>query len=112
MYYRKGEFVTDGRIYLDEDLYLDFNRPSLVRRGLPIPLSMIEFLILKCPAGNLNHPVDSTRLIRTVWGLMVERPELHVYIGRIRDKLEPNKKKPKYLLTIRGFGYLLYSYYQ
>ena len=46
---------------------------------------------------------------RRVWGAEygLELEYLHVFIGRLRAKLEPDPKNPQYIKTISGIGYML-----
>ncbi len=30
---------------------------------------------------------------------------IDVHIGKLRQKIEPNPSEPRYILTVRGFGY-------
>jgi two-component system KDP operon response regulator KdpE len=47
-------------------------------------------------------------LLQRVWGPEYgqETEYLRVYIGRLRQKIEPDPGHPRYLLTERGIGYL------
>ena len=51
--------------------------------------------------------VSSDALLRRVWpeGQTYEET-LRVHMHRLRKKLEENPKKPRYILTERGVGYL------
>ncbi|WP_169794265.1 winged helix-turn-helix domain-containing protein [Alicyclobacillus shizuokensis] len=97
-------------VYLDHNLYLDLKRLTLMKGTTPIPLSVTQFLILRCLCEHLDRPVSSDEIIHYAWNAKVEKSELHKQINRIREKLEPNPRKPQYLLTVRGFGYLLHSH--
>ena len=97
-------------VYLDHDLYLDLKRLTLMKGTSPIPLSVTQFLILRCLCERLDRPVSSEEIIHYAWNAKVEKSELHKQINRIREKLEPTPNKPRYLLTVRGYGYLLHTY--
>jgi two-component system response regulator RegX3 len=47
------------------------------------------------------------RLITEVWGMdyFGDTKTLDVHIKRVRKKIEPDPKKPRYLMTVRGLGY-------
>ena len=99
------------QIYLDWDLYLDLNQLIVLKGTIPISMSVTQFRILRMLSEHLNSPVSSEDIIATVWGTMsVQNSELYKQINRIREKIEPNQSKPRYLLTVRGFGYLLHTY--
>ncbi len=98
------------QIYLDWDLYLDLNQLIVLKGTIPISMSVTQFRILRMLSEHLNSPVSSEDIIATVWGTMsVQNSELYKQINRIREKIEPNQSKPRYLLTVRGFGYLLHT---
>jgi two-component system KDP operon response regulator KdpE len=45
-------------------------------------------------------------LLRAVWGGdMYEPANLHVYVGYLRKKVEPDPANPQYIVTHRGIGY-------
>jgi DNA-binding response OmpR family regulator len=98
-------------IYLDKDCYLDVSQEVLVKRGLRIHFSRIQFRILERLAQDICRPVSSEEIIAYAWGphSLVSKDELYVYINRIRNRLEDNPKKPKYLLSVRGYGYILFQ---
>ena len=95
-------------MYLGRGLYIDLQRLILVGNGkVSISLSVTQSLILRKLSERLNRPVSTEDIIDYVWNSQVQRSELHKQINRIREKIESNPSKPRYLLTVRGFGYLL-----
>jgi len=48
-----------------------------------------------------------THLLNKVWGLEYrnEREYLHVFVRRLRSKLEPDMADPRYIVTVSGVGY-------
>jgi DNA-binding response OmpR family regulator len=44
-----------------------------------------------------------------VWGSFGDRSAVAVYIGRLRQKLEPDPARPRYIVTVWGAGYRLDS---
>lgn len=101
--------MLEQRVFLDENFYLDLVRIMLVKKGFYISLSPTEFLILRCLSERLDHPVSADVIIGTVWGYAIQPRELHVYVTRLRKKIESQKEQSRYLLTVRGYGYLLHS---
>lgn len=98
-----------NQAYLDSDVYLDMDRFFLSKNGLIIHFSPTQFLILKSLFNASGHPVSAETIIYSIWGKNenIKINDLHVYVNRIRRKMEENPRKPKYLLTVRGYGYLL-----
>ena len=99
------------QIYLDWDLCLDLNQLIVLKGTSSISLTVTQFRILRMLSEHLNSPVSSEDIIATVWSTMsVQNSELYKQINRIREKIESNPSKPRHLLTVRGFGYLLHTH--
>ena len=102
----------DGdKLYLSDNCYIDLEQEMVVKNTLPTPLSRIQFRILRYLVQHMGHPVSSEDLIRYTWGPanLVSKDELYVYINRIRDRIEDDRRNPRYLLSVRGMGYLLHA---
>jgi two-component system KDP operon response regulator KdpE len=91
------------------DLAIDFERRRVTRGGLPISLSPTEYGILKALAERAGQVLTHRSLLQAVWGPVygTEDYYLHVYIGRLRRKVEPDPARPRYVLTEPGAGYRL-----
>lgn len=96
-------------VYLDRHLCLDLERLIIIKGSFRFSLSITQYLILRCLSERLDHPVSSKEIIDYAWNAKIQTSELHKQINRIRDKLEPSPSKPQYLLTVRGYGYLLHA---
>jgi DNA-binding response OmpR family regulator len=80
----------------------------LVRlNGKTVQLSAKEFDLITIMAKTPNRVYALEQLYELVWDLdSVGDPRtLIVHISNIRKKIEPNPSKPKYIVTVRGFGY-------
>lgn len=97
-------------VRLSENCFLDLEREVLIKGELYIFFSRIEFRLLKFISRNLTTPVSSEEIIRYVWGSygVWEKEKLYVYIHRIRKRMEDSPQQPKFLLSVHGFGYVLY----
>jgi len=64
---------------------------------------------LDCLARNAGMIVTQAQLIREVWGpdRLGDSRGLRSYIKMLRQKLEPDQRQPRYLLTEAGVGYRL-----
>lgn len=74
-----------------------------------VKLTPTEFEILYCLMQHFNHPVTLATLLDEVWGYDSSEDVrmLRVHMGGLRNKIEPNAKKPKYLHTVTNVGYKL-----
>jgi two-component system, OmpR family, KDP operon response regulator KdpE len=74
-----------------------------------VHLTPLEYRLLACLARHLGSIVMQRQLIREVWG--PERQDdsrsLRVCIKNLRAKLEPDPRRPHYLVTETGLGYRL-----
>ncbi|MDE7046559.1 MAG: response regulator transcription factor [Lachnospiraceae bacterium] len=74
-----------------------------------IPLTAKELLILRKLSENRGNIVTFDQLCQAVWedNYFGYENTIMVHIRRLREKIEENPSKPKYLLTVRGLGYKL-----
>ena len=72
-------------------------------------LTPTEFEILYCLMQHFNKPVTLATLLEEVWGYGSDEDVrmLRVHVGALRNKIEPDAKKPKYLHTVTNVGYKL-----
>lgn len=89
------------------DVAVDHACRLVARQGQEIHLTPIEFRLL---TALLNHPgkvLTHRHLLREVWGPShVEHGHyLRIYMGHLRQKLEEDPARPRYLLTETGIGY-------
>lgn len=74
-----------------------------------IKLTPTEFEILYCLMQHFDNPVSLATLLMEVWGYDSDDDVrmLRVHVGTLRQKLEQDAKKPKYLHTVTNVGYKL-----
>jgi len=77
--------------------------------GEEIHLTPTEYTLLLTLARNADRVVTDAMLLREVWGPRYgdEDHYLHVYVARLRKKLEIDPQRPRYLQTEPGVGYRL-----
>jgi two-component system KDP operon response regulator KdpE len=90
-------------------LSIDLQRRRSTRGGAEVHLTPIEFRLLACLAQHLDMVVTHRQLLREVWGPShIEHTHyLRIYMKQLRDKLEPDPVRPRYLITETGIGYRL-----
>jgi two-component system KDP operon response regulator KdpE len=91
------------------DVQIYFEKRQARRDGADVHLTAIEFKLLACLAKHLGMVVTHRQLLQEVWGPShVEHTHyLRIYMKQLREKLEPDPVRPKYLLTETGVGYRL-----
>ncbi len=84
----------------------DMRRTELRRDGLRIHLTASETALLAALAARPRDPVSREELFREA-RLQGSLRTVDVQITRLRRKLEPDPRFPRYLQTVRGHGYVL-----
>lgn len=79
------------------------------QRGEEIALTAKELMILKKLWENRGNIVTFDQLCQAVWedNYFGYENTIMVHIRRLREKIEENPSRPRYLLTVRGLGYKL-----
>lgn len=99
--------AVDQNRYVYGNLVVDRERHELTRNGIPIELTPTEFELLLYLMENVGKALPHQTILQHVWGAEYgqETEYLRVYIGRLRQKIEPDPSAPQHLTTIRGIGY-------
>ncbi len=87
---------------------LNLDNYSLRRNGEPVPLTGGEMALLEILVQNPNRILSRDRLIDLLKGYdrsPFDR-SVDVRVTRLRQKIEPEPKKPRYIRTVWGKGYL------
>jgi two-component system KDP operon response regulator KdpE len=89
------------------NLELDVEQRRVQRAGRPIHLTPKEYQLLKLFATHPDQFLPDRMLMDRVWGPAWRGGEhiLHVYVARLRKKVEEDPSAPRYLLTESGLGY-------
>lgn len=95
------EHITRG------DIAVDMSRHEVLVQGRPVDLTPIEFNLLVYLMRHAGKVLSHRDILQNVWGHEYghEVEYLRVYMGHLRQKVEPNPLKPRYILTERGIGY-------
>lgn len=96
-------------VFRTGDLEVDVERRRVGVGGREVHLSPTEYELLKAFIAHPGRVLTDTALLRQVWGPEYgsEGHYLHVYVARLRKKLEADPQKPRYLVTEPGVGYRL-----
>jgi DNA-binding response OmpR family regulator len=88
-------------------LVISPEKRTVHRHGEPIALTAREFDLLQTLARQPERVFSRDELLARVWGADfagVDRV-VDVHISNLRQKLEPDPERPRWLLTVRGVGY-------
>lgn len=89
------------------DLSIDFDRYEVTKRGEVINLTMREFELLTFLATQKGQIFNRETLLEKVWGYEYfgDVRAVDVTIRRLREKIEDDPSKPRFIITKRGIGY-------
>lgn len=98
---------SEAILKIDDYLSVDFNQREVVVNGEPVKLRPTEYRLLYHLIENAGWTVPHEQLLAKVWGYEY-RDEAHyvrLYVNYLREKIEPDPSRPRYILTERGVGY-------
>nr|HID12293.1 response regulator transcription factor [Anaerolineae bacterium] len=95
------------------DVVVDRQKHVVMLRGRPLDLTPTEFKILVCLMETPDQVWSPQELIRRAQGYETDtwgaRAIVRVHIRRLRKKMETDPSHPKYILNVRGVGYMFAS---
>jgi DNA-binding response OmpR family regulator len=102
---RRG--LKSGSVIAFGDCRLDVEARSLVRGGRQVELSPKEFELLHFLCSHAGHACSRDLIMSNVWGYdsAVTPRSIDRFIVALRNKVEPDPAHPRYLTTVREFGY-------
>ena len=91
------------------ELAVDLEKHAVTMAGQAVHLTPHQFELLRVLAANEGKLLTHRALLKEVWGPTYgnESNLLHVNISQLRRKIEPDRARPRYLLTEPGAGYRL-----
>jgi len=100
-----GEVATETIRAMD--LLISLPHRTVERNGSRIELTATEFELLKALASNPGRVFTRGQLLDSIRGVSFESYEraIDAHIKNLRKKLEPDPRRPIYVLTVYGVGY-------
>lgn len=101
--------IRKAGIFVQDKFRFDFDKMDFSKGEQPVELSKTEQKLLRLLCENKGATLKRSYLIDQVWQGDTEYVDEHaltVTIKRLRDKLEPDSKNPKYIKTVYGIGYM------
>ncbi len=86
---------------------IDFESGHVLKAGLPVNLAAKELQLLRYLIDHREKAVSREDLLQSVWDYQptVTSRTVDVHVAWLRQKLEDNPERPRYLQTVRGVGY-------
>jgi len=99
--------ITTQPAFTSGDLTINFVERRVTIADREVKLTPTEYNLLRELVLNAGKVLTHTHLLSKVWGpeYRDEREYLHVFIRRLRNKLEPDPTNPSYIITVPGVGY-------
>lgn len=93
------------------EVTVDLARRMVTRAGQPVHLTPHEYKLLSTLLKYADKVVTHRQLLKEVWGPghVGQTHYLRVYMAQLRQKLEADPARPRYLTTEPGVGYRLRS---
>jgi two-component system KDP operon response regulator KdpE len=100
---RPGSDPTSQRFHLDRE------RRSLFVEGREVHVTPLEYKMLSALAREPGRVLTEEQMLASVWGpgSSLQRQSLRAHVRQLRQKIERDPSRPRYLVTESGGGYLL-----
>ena len=89
------------------DVEIDMVTRRVTRGGVAVDLTAKEFDLLAHMAAHPGRVYTREHLLRDLWGYdyFGDDSTVTVHVRRLREKLEPDPARPRYVTTVWGVGY-------
>jgi DNA-binding response OmpR family regulator len=100
---------SGARLHRVGPLELDVARHSATLRNAPLQLTRSEFRLVTLLASEPGRVFSREELVHHLWhsDFNGDRRAIDVHMSNLRRKLEPDRREPRFLQTVRGVGYRL-----
>lgn len=98
----------DKNDILIDDLNINLTSYTVKKNGSEVSLTKTEFSILKLLVKNRGRVFNIEQIYENVWqkeSILNAENTVSVHIKKLREKIEDDVKKPKYIKTVWGIGY-------
>jgi two-component system KDP operon response regulator KdpE len=97
----------DTPVFISSNLQIDFERRAVSVNGHTVRLTPKEFELLRHLVTHQGKTLTHRWLLQTVWGpdYGEEMESLRVLVNQLRKKIEPDPRKPCYIVTEPWVGY-------
>jgi len=104
---QRGE--NAGWLVVDDFLRIHFDYRRVQAGGEEIHLTPTEFALLHLLANQPGKPFSRSDLVDLVWGYPaggdISDSAVNTCVSKLRNKIEPEPKKPRYIISVHSIGY-------
>ena len=107
---RRAPAEADAPVFESGGLRIDFAAREVRVGGVRQSLTAHEYDLLSALARNAGRVLTRDQLLELVKGEDADEAfdrSIDVHVSRLRQKIEPDPRHPRYVKTVRGAGYLL-----
>jgi DNA-binding response OmpR family regulator len=99
------DFVDDS----NKDLHIDQRKKCLFLKGEKVDLTPKEFELIDLLATDADRVFTTEEIIKHLWprSNRATKSDLYQYMHLLRKKIENDQDDPKWIMTVKGFGYKL-----
>jgi DNA-binding response OmpR family regulator len=96
-------------VFTHDGLEIDLARARVNVEGEEVALTATEYRLLQTLANNMGRVLSPEELLTSVWGSEYkdDKEILWVCLSRLRQKIEPDPKNPRHIITKQGIGYMM-----
>jgi len=104
---QEREKSSTKKMFEYEGLRINYESCTVQVHGRIINLSPTELKILFFLTRNPGRVYSRNQILDHVWGddTFITDRAVDVHIRRLRSQIEKDMENPRYVLTVRGFGY-------
>ena len=101
--------IKQENIYTFGDIYINEDTGEIKKGEKQIILTAKEYALMLYLVKNKNKVFSKNSLCEEIWGYEYDGNDntMMVHIRHLREKIEDNPSKPKYIKTLKGIGYKL-----
>lgn len=102
------DIEQDPEVYIVGDLEMHAKKKEVLFQEKPIHLTPKEFQILELLIQHPGQVFSAQQIYEAIWKEdAINTETIMVHIRKLREKIEPNPKKPIYIKVVWGIGYKL-----
>jgi two-component system KDP operon response regulator KdpE len=94
-------------VFSDDYLTVDVAERKVAVNGQKLKLTPREFRLLALLVENADRVLSHRQVLEKVWGweYINDVDYVRIYVSHLRQKIEPEPSRPRYILTEPGVGY-------
>lgn len=104
---RNNKTLTKNFLYSGE-IRVDLKQFKVFLKNTEINLTSSEYKLLLLLLDNFGNTLTKDQILNKLWDCnenFIDINTLNVYIKRLRSKIQDSVSSPKYIETVRGYGY-------